>query len=525
MPKDNQDRIYHEALQRANYLAKAQSNLLDFYNHMHNAPLPSLDFKHALKMAHHLMVIDYIQRLFDGEFTKLAIILPFGTGKSYLASVAAPLAYWCKYPQAQILTGSCTETLAEEFGRRRRSAMQTAEYKQVGPQLGTRQSASLVDNAVGGTIYARGVNGSVLGFRSNLSILDDYISSHEQGQSITQNDKIYNWYMSNWRSRLVEGGKEIIACTRWNRRDLLGRLLEEEGDDWTILKLPLLCNDPNDLLNRKLNECLWPALYPKKRVKRLQEDKTAFKTYYQCEPAVSDGQWLSEERVEIRQSAPPMEKLRLFLAGDLAITEGSQYSDFTAWTVLGQHESGHMHILEVIRSRQTPLKSVIQLFRLVVEWGIREVLLDDDNNSKMFQAMCQQHVLANPGIQKFNVRLLPTKGIDKETRAAPLRNLFHQGRVIMYEKEWTQVLLTELYQFPDGKHDDMVDCLSLGARRMIESGNYHPSPQQITNNPFAGMLLTDKTDDDGRQVSNMTLDDLYEEKSKGKILSIARRRI
>ena len=519
------DRIYHQALERAEKLSLAQNDLKAFYNHMHNVPLPQLDFKHVLKMAHHLMVVEYIQRLFDGEFAKLAIILPFGTGKSYLSSVAAPLAYWCRHPQAQILTGSCTETLAEEFGRRRRSVMQTDEYKQIGPRLGTRQSASLVDNAVGGTIYARGVSGSVLGFRSNLSILDDYISSYEQGQSTVQNDKIYEWYMSSWRSRLVEGGKEIIACTRWNRRDLLGRLLEEERDDWTILKLPLLCNEPNDLLDREMGECLWPQLYPPKRVRRLKQDENSFKTYYQCEPAVSDGQWLKEEKIVTKTSAPPMERLRVFLAGDLAITEGGAKSDWTAWIVLGQHETGHMHVLHVTRARQTPLKSVNELFRLVADWDIDEVLLDDDNNSKMFQSMCQQHVLSNPHAKRFNLRLLPTKGIDKEARAAPLRNLFHQKRVVFYQHEWTQVLLKELIQFPDGAHDDMVDCLSLGARRMIESGNYRPSARQIANDPFNGMLLTDKKDMQGRQISNMTLDDLYEEKSKGKILSIARRRI
>jgi hypothetical protein len=54
----------------------------------------------------------------------------------------------------------------------------------------------------------------------------------------------------------VPSGRAIVVATRWAVDDLLGRLLDEEGDRWKLLSLPAYAEE-NDPLGREVDEPLW----------------------------------------------------------------------------------------------------------------------------------------------------------------------------------------------------------------------------------------------------------------------------
>jgi len=49
---------------------------------------------------------------------------------------------------------------------------------------------------------------------------------------------------------------------------------------------------------------------------------------------------------------------------------------------------------------------------------------------------------------------------NKTTMAEPAAALWQQGNIEIVRAPWNDILLQELEQFPEGKHDDIVDCLS-----------------------------------------------------------------
>ena len=57
-------------------------------------------------------------------------------------------------------------------------------------------------------------------------------------------DRTYEWYTSGPRQRLQPGGTIIIVMTRWNEKDLAGRLIkaqkEPKADQWEVIEFPAI---------------------------------------------------------------------------------------------------------------------------------------------------------------------------------------------------------------------------------------------------------------------------------------------
>jgi hypothetical protein len=70
-------------------------------------------------------------------------------------------------------------------------------------------------------------------------------------------DRAYEWYTSGPRQRLQPGGIIILVMTRWNTKDLTGRLLgaqrEAKADQWEVVEFPAILPSVN-LMARVLEE-------------------------------------------------------------------------------------------------------------------------------------------------------------------------------------------------------------------------------------------------------------------------------
>lgn len=50
---------------------------------------------------------------------------------------------------------------------------------------------------------------------------------------------------------------------------------------------------------------------------------------------------------------------------------------------------------------------------------------------------------------------------DKEAKADPLRPIFEAGNIYIVKAPWNQDFINECALFPNGVHDDIVDCLAM----------------------------------------------------------------
>jgi len=104
--------------------------------------------------------------------------------------------------------------------------------------------------------------GTVTGVGCSYGLLDDLVKNKEEAYSDNALDKAWEWYTDTFISRLEEGAKQIILMTRWSKKDICGRILDDKKKrkDWYLLtykaydpdrKKKMLCKS---ILSRKSYE-------------------------------------------------------------------------------------------------------------------------------------------------------------------------------------------------------------------------------------------------------------------------------
>jgi predicted phage terminase large subunit-like protein len=475
-------------------------------------PTGLADFKYP-HARHHVLIAHHLERLVRREDRRLMILLPPGAAKSTIANVQLCTWALARDPCEQILAVSHGESLAESFARRKRLVLQTPEWKALsGAQLAEDQ-ASLHRFATnrGGLHIAAGVGSAITGLRASFGLIDDPIAGFETALSSTQLAKQIDWYDSDFRSRLLPDAVELLITTRWARGDLAGVLLDRHAagqEHWVVIRLPMLADSEDDPLSRALGEPLWPDWFTARQIREAQRDPLRWSCLYQQSPLDEQGQWVGTEQLRYVDTVP--EPLAHYAGVDLALSIGR--GDWSAIAICGIDVKRDLVIRDVWRRRTSPDETARALLDLCDRYNVREVAIDDDNSSRVFR-----HVLIEAcrtaGRSPLPLRLMPMRGRDKETRAAPLRGLFLSGRVsILRGDRWVPDLVSELLRFPPGStgNDDQVDALGLVARLHAERAGAHVDP--TARDPFESRPVIEK---DGKLYLNRTLDDLFQERERG----------
>src|SRR5271166_2376253 len=91
-------------------------------------------------------------------------------------------------------------------------------------------------------------------------MLDDLYANMEEAASPVIREKVWKWYSGTIYNRLEPGGAIVMINHRMNEDDLTGRLIEKmksgdsDADQWTIIRLPAIADEPLDLLGRAMGE-------------------------------------------------------------------------------------------------------------------------------------------------------------------------------------------------------------------------------------------------------------------------------
>lgn len=450
---------------------RAENEIRSYIEYIRPSEHSDFQFEPAV---HHGLVIDRVERLIlrkpmpDGRVKKrLLIMLPPGGAKSTYISVIAATWYQAKYPGDGILCCSASQGLAERFQRRRRSVIGTSEWQKLSSTSIDPSNQGLEEYGTlkGGLCKAAGTNTTIIGIRTDLSIIDDPHTSFEETRNDTLLDKIWDWYEAEYRSRQKPECLEIVVTTRWARHDLAGRILDwidhepAVAEEWEVLRIPMEADSDDDPLGRELGDRLWPDWYTEAMVRDAKRDPLKWNGMYQQVPLDAEGEWVPEDRIKIVKNFADGQNL---MAMDLALSVGK--GDFS---VIGTARFDHQRFLtlfDLYRGRASLDEVILQLFQKIAELNPAVVLIDDDPAAKVFVEMLYREARTH-GV---SVPLLPVplKSQDKETRAAALRGMFMQNQVRLLDTAWTPDAVREIYGFPGEKNDDIVDVLSLMARHV-----------------------------------------------------------
>lgn len=220
---------------------------------------------------HHQLLISHLEMIARGEIDRLMVCMPPGHAKSSYSSILFPPWIFAQRPNLDLIGASHGSDLADDFSGR---IQRTIEQNQA--TLGYGLASHNVQRwrtTNGGFYRAAGIGGSITGRRADGALIDDPLRGAADAESPVVRESQWQWYQAELYTRLKPGGWIILIMTRWNEDDLGGRLITAQadgGDQWTILKLPAICDSVADPLGRHIGEALWPAWQDEEKLDRIR---------------------------------------------------------------------------------------------------------------------------------------------------------------------------------------------------------------------------------------------------------------
>lgn len=429
--------------------------------------------------AHHLLLLDHLSRLAHDDIDRLMVLMPPGSAKSTYASILFPAWWFTQHPRSSIIGASHTASLAELFSRRIRDTV-LRHGARLGYQVSAAdRSATHWTTSTGGEYYATGTHGAVVGRRADLVVIDDPLKSQDEADNVHLRDRLWHWYRSDLSTRLKPRARIVLIMTRWHEDDLGGRLLQNEADDWTVLRLPALA-EADDPLGRAPGTPLWPEWEDAAALarKRLSVGERAWAALFQQAPRPDTDALFNVERLAVIVPPAVEPDGPTVRAWDLASTvaAGTNDPDWTVGLKLRRETSGVYTILDVARFRGGPREVEDRIISTASADGrrVRIGLPEDPGQAGRSQIAYMATRLSGHIIEASR----ETGG--KTLRAMPVASQVDAGNVRLVKAPWNHALIEELRAFPFGRKDDQVDALSRAFSMLLTAA----APARSASVPF-----------------------------------------
>lgn len=422
-----------------------------------------------------IMRMEIVKALKSPEQEFLAFQLPPRHSKSQTISRLLPAWLFGDNPTRRVIASSYGQDLANKMSQDVQKIMMCEAYGRIFPETRVPVTArrgstakrnvskfDLIDHR--GGYMGRGVGGGITGHGGDIIIIDDPVKDREQAESETYRNKVWDWYTSVLRTRLMPGGCIFLLMTRWHEDDLLGRILKQskenpDADQWKVISFPAIAEDDNphkhSLDKRKEGEALWPDQYPVNVLKRI---KATVGTYdwnalFQQRPSPPGGHIIKREWFQITDKPPA--DLRWVRFYDPAVSEKEQ-ADYTASVSGAVDAYGNLYLRSMIRGRWSWPK----LRQLIIRVAkIEQCHIGVEVNAT------QKGLFDDLAAQK-EMRYSPLTGYtsvkSKLVRALPWITRAEMGKVFLVNGPWVEDFIDECVKFTgnDDEHDDQVDAVS-----------------------------------------------------------------
>ena len=412
---------------------------------------------------HQELIYRHLRRVTSGEVKRLMIFMPPRHSKSETVTVRYTAWRMIREPAMNVILGSYNQRLANRFSRKiRRLAGAGTDLSK------DRKAVDEWETAAGGTLCAVGVGSGVTGYGASLIVIDDPVKSRAEAESRAYRESTWDWFNDDIYTRLEPGAAMVLIQTRWHEDDLAGRLLremEDGGERWEVLSLPAIAED-NDPLGRSVGEALCPDRYDIGELLRIRKKlgEYTFTSLYQQRPVPREGGLFKRKWFSRIVDHPP-EGLRWFRGYDLAASTRTS-ADFTAsFRCAIDEESGDLYIADGFRGRiEGPEQQRYIIGRMEAE----------ENTVHGIEAALHGRIFVQELRRQVSLAGVPLRAVepdgDKFTRALAWANRAAEGKVVLVRGPWIADFIEEATRFPDGRHDDQVDAVSLAVKLMSEKG-------------------------------------------------------
>lgn len=437
--------------------------------------------------AHHLAIQQHLMLLLLGELRlpsgkpcrRLLITCPPQHGKSTLASQLFPATALSRNPALKLLLLSYSSTLASSHAMVALDAARAADSSFGFALNPDAQARNDWRTTKGGYLISAGMRGTVTGRAANGIIIDDPHANEEEVYSPTMREKVWSKYTSTVETRLGPDGWIVLIQTRWGDDDLAGKLLATEPDKWLVVRLPALCDDPEqDPLHRRLGEPLWPlsrSLEWYEETRRSYEDRGLihhWHSIYQADPR-GDGtprEFSAFLPCPLYDDEPPGQMT--VLACDPSKSKSDKVGDYAAFCLVnavpgaapraGAPQPLHLYTRSwALRASANEVSATA--IQLIETHKPAAFAIETTMFQSLFADRIQEAITAK-GLPCRLFAYQAPQHVDKKTKIrVMLGHLLQQRRIHLHAKSpGTKLFLSMLGDFPNPKaHDDLPDSLTM----------------------------------------------------------------
>lgn len=445
------------------------------------------------------------------------------THNSSITSVAFPAWTWAQEqktatsgPGVQFLHASYAQQLTLRDSVKCRRLIESPWYQEMWGKrfsLNSDQNTkSRFSNDHGGERLITSVGAAVTGEGGSIIVVDDPNAASEAFSEATIQNTI-EWWDGAMSTRLNDPktGAFVIIQQRLAEDDLTGHILSKDVGDWTHLCLPMRYepdrafttkigwNDPRT----EVNELLWPERFGDPEVTMLEKQLGPFSAAGQLQqrPEPAGGGVIKREWWKLWEPAafPPMDYIVASLDTAYTLKQTNDFSAITVWGVFTSETAAQSSRVMDANGRPMYLERSymdgaprvmlmhawqerLELHELVEKVAKTAKSLKIDKliiENKAAGISVSQEIRRLYGHENFAVQLHDPKSQDKLSRLYSVQHLFAEGMVYAPDRTWAEMLITQVGQFPKGKHDDLVDTVSMAMRHLRDLGLLTRGPERI----------------------------------------------
>lgn len=427
----------------------------------------------------HQQIIDKLEAVERWEIKRLMIFIRPRVWKSELASIRFPI--WClgRKPKRKIIISSYWADLASDFWRKAKQEVESTAFKNIFPDFALSKDKKEWGNwetSEWWWVYTVWVWWATTWKGFDIGIIDDPVKDRMEAESPTTQQRIIDWYTSTFYTRRQSQNSAIILMmTRWNVNDLAWYLLNEEknwGDKWEVLVIPAI----DDEWNAIVWDWKWDEWYIEEEKSNVSPKDWA--ALYQQDPIasssnifkLSDLRYYLQSDFERADWILKKEDLRCILSVDPAFSS-SWTSDDAVIIGIGKHKiSGNYYQLDWYADTSAPsltFQAILSMYdKLSLEWfkidyiNIESVRINKDQ-TKFIQDFKQ---FLKSKDRYITVNEYEPKGKKEDRIKFNLEPKIALNAVYlrkdMSDKSFIRRLEDQLYNFPNSKKDDIMDCLT-----------------------------------------------------------------
>jgi hypothetical protein len=423
----------------------------------------------------------FAERVEAGQRPRLMVFVPPQHGKSECIGRAFQAWMLGRHPEWPLILASYAASLSHGHGRWVRNRLRSPAHLQIFPKSELAEDSQAVDHfhlAKGGKMKSVGCDGGVSGQPGKVLTIDDPFAGRDEADSETIRNKRWEWYQTDFRTRLADGGGICILNTRWHTDDLCGKLLEkaksrtdDNVDRWEVVHFPAIAEE--DEQYRRKGEALFPELKSLRDLLSMKGDLSPrnWLSVYQQNPSDEQGSYYKAEHLRTYTGQPP-KHCRNYVTTDLALGKKKEND----WTVIlpgGVDPNDDLYILpRIIRGRMGSLEICCRLLLLAIDINAEFIALPNDVIGKSLHPILERMMEGTKdekpfkfGDEKltvpkcsFHIEWMPVSE-DKPARGRSFQGWQERGKVYWPAGEmWNDIVRPELLAFPTGKHDDLCDA-------------------------------------------------------------------